>query len=98
MLNRRSILHLHNINVLDNGFEKRSENARTMKVKSFDIIHIEIRVKSDKWGDIRVLDIRITDVYAIRYRWDLNPSQFPKIKRNESEPFKICCNKSVLIS
>ena len=66
-----------------------------MKVKSFDIIHTEIRVKSDKWGDILVLDIRKTDVYAIRYRWDLYPGQFPKIKRNESEPSKICCNKSV---
>jgi hypothetical protein len=55
-------------------------------------------LKSDKWGDILVLDIRKTDVYAILYRGDLNPSQFPKIKRNESEPFKICCNKLVLKS
>jgi len=36
-----------------------------MKAKSFDIIHVEIRLKSDKWGDILVLDVKKTDVYAI---------------------------------
>ena len=91
-------MHQHNINVLYNGFEKRSGNARTMKGKSFDIIHIESRVKSNKWGDILVLDIRKTDVYAILYRGDSNPSQFLKIKRNESKPFKTCCNKLILKS
>jgi hypothetical protein len=65
MVNWESILHQHNIDVLHNGFEKCSGNPRSIKVKKFDVMQFEIRVKSDKWGNLLVADIRETDVYLI---------------------------------
>lgn len=65
MLNWRSILHLHDINVLQNGSEKCRGNAGTIKAKSFNISHVEIWFKSNEWGNILILDIRKMDVYAI---------------------------------
>jgi len=57
MLNYRSMLHQHDINVLHNGFEKCGRNARTTKAKSFNILHVVIRFKSNKWGNILIMDI-----------------------------------------
>jgi hypothetical protein len=65
MLNWWSILHQHDIDVLHNGFEKCSGNPRPIKVKSSDIVHVEIRVKSDEGGDMLVADIREVYFYLI---------------------------------
>lgn len=55
----------HDIHLLQNGFEKRCGDARTMKDKSFDVSHVETRLKPYKWADILILDFRKIDVYAI---------------------------------
>jgi hypothetical protein len=48
MLNWRLVLYQHNIDILYNGSEKRSRNARTIERKSVDIFHLETSFKSDE--------------------------------------------------
>ena len=52
------MLHQDDIDVLHNVF---SGNLRPIKVKSSDIVHVEIRVTSDEWGNLIVADIIETD-------------------------------------
>ena len=52
-----------------------------MELKSVDIAHLETSVKSDERRDGHVLDVRKTNVYAILFKMEFEPCQFPKIKR-----------------
>jgi len=64
MINWRPILHLHNINILNDGSEKPGGDARTIERKGFNVGHTVIGIQSNEWRDERVLDFRETDIKA----------------------------------
>jgi hypothetical protein len=78
----RSVLQKHDINVLHNSFEQCGGNAGAMKLKTFDISHVELRLEANKWGDFVVLDFRKKDIHATFYGGDSNSNEFHKSKEN----------------